>query len=69
MYPSAEKKSPVIVHDTNKNSEQTNCNQNDTVCKLIVGFIPYRMSTFVLTSIFCFFKPFPLTFVSNLVLQ
>ena len=39
------------------------------VCKLIVDMIPYRMATFVLISIIRIFKPFPLTFVSNLVLQ
>ena len=40
MYPSAEKESPMIFHDRNKNNEQTqNCNQNDTVCKLIVDII------------------------------
>ena len=60
----------MIFHDTNINSEQTqNCNQNGTVCKLIVDIIPHPMSTFVLISIFRLFKPFPLTFVSNLVLQ
>ena len=37
--------------------------------KLIVDIIPYRMSTFVLISIFRFLKPFPLTSVSILVLQ
>ena len=63
----------MIFYDRNINNEQTqNCNQNDTVCKLIVDIMPYRMSTFVLiqgSSIFLFFKPFPLTFVPNLVLS
>ena len=37
MYSSAEKESPMIFHDRNINNEQTqNCDQNDTVCKLIV---------------------------------
>ena len=60
----------MIFHDRNINIEQTqNCNQIDTVSKLIVDIIPYRMSTFVLISFFRFLKPFPLTFVSNLELQ
>ena len=60
----------IVTHDRNINNEQTqNCNQNGSVCKLIVDVIPYRMSTFVLISIFRFFEPFALTFVSNLVLQ
>ena len=36
-----------------------NSDQNDTVCKLIVGIIPYEMSTFVLISIFRLFESFP----------
>jgi len=68
MYLSAETWSPMIFHDRNINNEQTqNFNQIDTVSKSIVDIIPYRMSTFVLISIFRFLKPFPLTFVSNLV--
>ena len=52
------------------NNEQTeNCNQDDTVYKLIVEVILYGVSTFVFISIFRFLKPFPLTFVLNLVLQ
>ena len=45
-------------------------NQSETSAFLGLGSnILYRMSTFVLISIFRFFKQFPLTFVSNLVLQ
>ena len=49
----------MILHDRNKNNEQTqNCNQNDAVCKLIVDIIPYQMCTFVLISIFRFLSHF-----------
>ena len=51
----------MIFHDRNINNEQTqNCNQNDTVCKLIVDIIPYRMSTFVLINILRFLSLFRL---------
>ena len=51
----------MIFHDRNINNEQTqHCNQNDTVCKLIVDIIPYRMPTFVLISIFRFLSHFQL---------
>ena len=44
MYPFAEKKSPMIFHDRNINSEQTqNCNKNDTVCILIVDTSDFNM--------------------------
>ena len=51
----------MIFHDRNiYNERKQNCNQNDTVCKLIVDIIPYRMFTFVLISIFRFLSHFRL---------